>query len=121
MKRLILLVICILTVIVGCSAAETNYETTFRTFCEEAREMLWENIISKGSIAYEDLFFEDEAIQTIFLRETKEEVLVYYTHILVATEDGNTYTYGYYAVDVSLETIYEYEFAKEIWHKVECE
>ena len=105
--------------VVGCGKAQPNYEATFNRFCEDAREMLWENIISKGSIAYEDLIFDDEAIQTIFLRETKEEALVYFTHIRVVTDDVNTYTYGYYAVDISLDTIYEYEFAKDVWHRVE--
>ncbi|MBQ3055387.1 MAG: hypothetical protein IJC88_04710 [Oscillospiraceae bacterium] len=117
MKRLILLTICILMCVVGCEKTGMTYETSFQSFFADAREMLWENIISKDSIAYEDLFFEDEMVKPLFIDET--EVLAYFTHIRVETDDVTTYTYGYYAVDVSLETIYEYDIATEIWHKVE--
>jgi len=101
------LVICMLTV-VGCGAEMTEGDFT------QAREVLWEEVLSKDGIAYEDVFFEEEEIKRLPIGDG---ISAYSVQIRVATDDVNTYTYGYYAV--SEGDIYEYEFATDVWNPVE--
>lgn len=86
---------------------------------EKASDLLWEKVISKTGTDRGKLLFCEDGMAIINTDENGEQLTAYMIHLRADTGTEVTYTYGLFAVQLSTENIYEYDFSKCLWHRVD--